>query len=127
MPNVHDHRNGFPHLDAPLLGLVHAYDPGWKFDSDTHGPPAWPGDPYLLLHVSFAGTSGAVRGSGTFHCALNRSRWADRSRVQTTILPCCSNSLRARRTRPSLTEAGNDVPWLSEKKHLYLVPGPRRG
>jgi hypothetical protein len=128
VPNVHELQNGFAHLDAPLDGLVHVYDLGWKFNLDTNGPPGRPGDPYLLLYVSFAATSGALRGSGTLHYALNRSRWSDMSRItdDDRVLLLQLASERVRRDLASL-EVGNDLPWLSENKHLYLVPGPHRG
>jgi hypothetical protein len=77
----HEHQNGFRHLDAPLDGFERNYDLGWKFESNTGGPPGWKGDPYLLLYVSFETTSGARPRSATPHFALTRGRWHHITRV----------------------------------------------
>jgi hypothetical protein len=45
---------------------------GYKFDSNTDGPPGWNRDPFLLMFVSFGSPSGE-----TLHYALSRNEWSE--------------------------------------------------
>jgi hypothetical protein len=117
----HEHANGFEHLDATLLGLAHEFDLGIKFERNTDGPVGYPGEPYLLLYVSFAATSGERRPSGTLHYALRRARWqrpgeavdADRTYLRNLAVERVPVDLQA-------IDRGDDIAWLTEEGRLYL-------
>ena len=119
---VHTHQNDFEHLEVRLNGVERHYDLGWKFEANTDGPPDWLGDPYLLLYISFAMTSGARRRSGTLHYALTRGRWqdvsgasdVDRDRLLELATESVPQDLMA-------LEQGKELPWLDAGKFLYLA------
>jgi hypothetical protein len=122
----HEHQNGFRHLDAPLDGLKRNYDLGWKFESNTDGPPGWKGDPYLLLYVSFATTSGARPRSGTLHFALTRGRWHHITQVSDRDRDALLELAKQRgRLDLAALEEGSEPPWLDAGKHLHLIPRTR--
>ena len=120
---VHVHQNGFEHLEVRPEGVERGYDLGGKFEASTDGPPGWLGDPYLLLYISFAMTSGAHRRSGTLQYALTRGRWQDVSGASDVDRDRLLELATERVPQDLIAlEQGRELPWLDAGKYLYVAP-----
>jgi hypothetical protein len=121
----HEHENGFEHLDVSLFDLDREYDLGIKHEANTDGPLGYVAEPYLLLYISYAATTGLTRPSGTLHYALRRSLWEDGLEAG----PGDQRQLREQavdRIAADLLaiDRGDELPWLTEGGRLYLPADP---